>query len=107
MTGPPGFIVAALCGLFFATTVAAFLPSFYTTSLWPTPIQEWAIFAAVFVVATVFIRSYIRPKSSGRAARRSGHCEQCGYDLRATPDRCPECGAVASNANAGERKAAP
>jgi hypothetical protein len=42
---------------------------------------------AAFVPAGLIINRF-RKRRSGRDVT----CPQCGYDLRATPERCPECG---------------
>jgi len=48
-----------------------------------------------FCVLTTIAPGIFVWQATRKAKRRgSGFCSICGYDLRATPDRCPECGTV-------------
>ena len=53
-----------------------------------------------FVVLGLLILPVVATTQRLRRQRRvdAGHCTTCGYDLRATPKRCPECGTVAAEA---------
>jgi hypothetical protein len=48
--------------------------------------------AAAAVLPLAWVISSSRRRRRDRLAR--GLCPRCGYDLRATPEQCPECGAV-------------
>jgi hypothetical protein len=52
------------------------------------PALAWILFLACRLVRRAF-------SSTPGGRRPDGLCPRCMYDLRATPDRCPECGWVA------------
>jgi len=57
---------------------------------WRVAVPDW------FPAALFLLPPIVWTKRRYRRERHFGHCRQCGYDLRATPERCPECGTAAS-----------
>ena len=58
-------------------------------SLWNLAVPYWFIAGAAVVTASLSLLQRRRQ----RTRENAGFCRQCGYDLRASPGRCPECGA--------------
>lgn len=65
------------------------------TGLWDmlAPIITWSGFVLVCAVFGIWLLRMTRAMDEEETPGRIP-CEKCGYDLRATPERCPECGHV-------------
>ena len=61
----------------------------YNGQFWAVP--AWSLVFAFTVLPAIVV---LRELRAARRRRRSrlGLCPACGYDLRASPGRCPECG---------------
>jgi hypothetical protein len=74
-------------------------PKFYNRSgnrgvVFLLPLWFFALVTAILPAIRIF-RIFVPRRIANR-----GLCEECGYDLRATPDRCPECGTVPAKKHA-------
>ncbi len=87
------------------------VPVSYYNFTWPTRggpfdgvrervllVPYWFLLAVTGTLPIVHFLSRRRRRRAARAA--AGLCPACGYDLRATPDRCPECGTLTNPAPA-------
>jgi len=55
-------------------------------------ISRWRFVLVTAMLPAAWMILRVRAWRVEHARLRIGCCPKCGYDLRATPDRCPECG---------------
>jgi hypothetical protein len=59
-------------------------------------LHVWASGVLLAIPPALYLRRRLRERR-----RVPGICAACGYDLRATPERCPECGSAAGSSALG------
>jgi hypothetical protein len=64
---------------------------------WQTfTIPLWLLLPLLLILPSTSLLNFLK----SRRRRKLNLCPSCGYDLRATPSRCPECGAIVHRENA-------
>lgn len=93
-----GFSYREVAGQTQQSTLDGILPRSSTKPVlvkrWAVP--YWSLAALTGLLPLLWLFMKFRPRR-----RLAGQCPHCGYDLRATPRRCPECGTATAAAGAG------
>jgi hypothetical protein len=64
---------------------------------WDAKVPAWS-FTLLGLVPIAAWYDHRRARLTVQRLREAGRCPACGYDLRASKDRCPECGRPISSA---------
>lgn len=88
------FAVASFAVTVYAIVIVLSLPRWFGGRI-PWGIS-WAVVTPLIGTVGFGLSAYLSFRKVRRLESRPGLCRNCGYDLRATPDRCPECGGVAA-----------
>lgn len=60
---------------------------------WPSGDTLWTLAVVLwYFIGLTAIAPLVRGVRAYFERLPEGHCAQCGYDLRASKERCPECG---------------
>jgi hypothetical protein len=78
----------------FMFTPLHFMPTGTTGRAWMTLTAVTVPYWAACVLLALLPATWVAQLWSRALYCSHGLCRSCGYDLRATPDRCPECGRV-------------
>ena len=74
----------------------------YPSSMAPGYYRQWvAPLWSLMLLPALLPCGWIIAQRRRKRSILTGLCKVCGYDLRATPDRCPECGTTVPSGTAG------
>jgi hypothetical protein len=86
-------------GVAYATVGLRFGSVFKSLGQLRPPIMLWVVTAVMIAGGLLTILAAWKDYHQARRTEK-GLCPTCGYDLRASPERCPECGMIATSEKA-------